>query len=125
MKKVILVGNCELDGPQMKSVIENNYDAEVRDVKTMDEAEMIIDNEDLDLILVNRVGDKDGRNGLELVDKVINNDRVPIILITNYQDKMEEAVLHGAMDGFGKEDILGDGLENVKKVLDPILTYRK
>ena len=35
---------------------------------------------------------------------------------------MDEAVLHGALEGFGKEDILNDeGLETVKNILNPIL----
>jgi len=121
MKKVILVGNCDYDGPQMKSVIEREYDAEVQDIKSMDEAMMIIDEEDLNLILINRIGDLDSRNGLELIDYVVNKNKGPIILITNYHDKMNEAVEHGALEGFGKEDILSDELEPVKRILDPIL----
>jgi DNA-binding response OmpR family regulator len=123
MKKVLLVGNCNFDAPQIKSVIENNYQAEVKDIKTIDEAKMILENEDIDLVLVNRVGDQDQKNGLDLVDYLANKGgKPPIILITNFQEKMDEAVLHGALEGFGKEDILNDeGLETVKNILNPIL----
>jgi DNA-binding NtrC family response regulator len=122
MKKVILAGNCNFDGPQIKSVIEREYGVEVRDVKTMAEAMKIIDDENIDLVLVNRGGDQDSRNGLELVDYIMNKNKGPIILITNFQEKMDEAMEHGALEGFGKQDILNEaGLESVKKVLDPIL----
>ena len=123
MKKVLLVGNCNFDAPQIKSVIENNYQAEVKDIKTIDEAKMILENEDIDLVLVNRVGDQDQKNGLDLVDYLANKGgKPPIIRITNCQEKMDEAVLHGALEGFGKEDILNDeGLETVKNILNPIL----
>ena len=103
MKKSLLVGNCNFDGPQIKSVLENNYEVEVRDIKTMDEAKMILDNETIDLVLINRVGDQDQKNGLDLVDYLANKGWKPrIILITNYSDKMDEAVLHRALEGFGK-----------------------
>jgi len=72
MKKSLLVGNCNFDGPQIKSVLENNYEVEVRDIKTMDEAKMILDNETIDLVIINRVGDQDQKNGLDLVDYLAN-----------------------------------------------------
>ena len=77
MKKVLLVGNCNFDAPQIKSVIENNYQAEVKDIKTIDEAKMILENEDIDLVLVNRVGDQDQKNGLDLVDYLANKGGKP------------------------------------------------
>ncbi|MAG01738.1 response regulator [Candidatus Pacearchaeota archaeon] len=117
-KKVILVGNCDYDGPQIKSFIENNFNADVEDIKTMDGGIAKLDN--VDLVLVNRVG-RDQRNGLELIDYIKNkNVLIPVMLITNYKDKMDEAMEHGAVEGFGKEDLFNDS-ERVKQVLSEYL----
>jgi DNA-binding NtrC family response regulator len=122
MRKVLLVGNCDYDAPRIQSFIESNFKTKVEDIKTMDEAMHKIETDKQDLILVNRIGDKDQRNGLELIDYMKNkNITTPIMLITNFQDKAEEAVEHGAIEGFGKEDIFGDNQESVIRILDPTL----
>jgi len=121
MKKILLVGNCNLDGPRITEMIESNLKAKVVEAKEMDRAKEILTNssKSFNLILVNRIGAFDNKNGLELIDHVKKtNIKTPIMLITNYPDKMKEAIKHGAVKGFGKNEIESkETIDLIKKYL--------
>ena len=112
MKKVLLVGNCDIDHPRIANIIESNFQAEVIRAETIDKAKDLLKDE-FDLIIVNRVGAFDGKNSLELVDYV----KTPIMIITNYEDHMKEAMEHGAVEGFGKSMSDSEIAEFLKKYL--------
>jgi len=120
LKKVLVVGNCDYDGPRIVAMINENFkNLNVMESKTIDKAINLIKKNKFELVMVNRIGNEDGRNGLELIDWIRNNKdkklkSTPIMLITNYLDKMNEAMKHGAIKGFGKEDI------NSSRKLSPI-----
>lgn len=122
MKTIYLVGNCNKDGPAIKQILKRETSANVLDIKTMDEAEsLVLENKNsVDLVLVNRIGEFDHREGLELVDFIKSKQlAIPIILLTNYKDKQEESIDHGACPGFGKADILGsqEGSQEYKSAI--------
>jgi len=122
MKRVLLVGNCNKDGPAIKGFIEEKFDAEALDIKTIEEAINILEKEqEFDLIAVNRVGAYDSKNGLGLIDHIKEkNIEIPIMLITNFHDKMQEAIEHGAVQGFGKDSIYKED-EKAEEVLEKYL----
>ena len=102
MKKLLCVGNCSFDGPEIKSILENNFDVEVFDIKTIKESLDKLKHEKIDLIMVNRICSFDNHSGLELIDHIKKSKiNIPIMMITNYPDKMEEAIKHGAIKGCG------------------------
>lgn len=106
MKKVLVVGHCNYDGPRLVALINENFNAEAAEAKTTDKAIAELEKEKYALVLVNRIGDKDKRNGLELIDWMQKNQKeTKIMLITNFPDKMDEAVKHGAVRGFGKQKL--------------------
>ena len=117
-RKILVVGNCNRDGPRIVAMINHNLkNAEAIEAKTIEKAKEILQRENYDLVLVNRIGDSDKINGLELVGWMQQNTKeqikkTPIMLITNYSDKMKEAEKHGAVHGFGKEKI--DDSETLK-----------
>lgn len=116
MKNVIVVGNCNYDGPRICSLVEN-FGVSSCDIKSIDEAIDKISKEKFDLILVNRVCVGDDRNGIELIDHIKKKKiDTPIMLITNYPESMKEAVKHGAVVGFGKKD-LDDNPEKIRELL--------
>lgn len=100
MKRVLIVGNCDFDDSRLVPLIKEEFEVEVINVKTTSEAENLIDKEQFALIMVNRVGDIDGRMGTELVSYV--KGRAPIMLITDLEDAMQESISLGAVQGFGK-----------------------
>ncbi|MAH03675.1 response regulator [Candidatus Pacearchaeota archaeon] len=105
MKKVLLVGNCNFDGHMIKDYLESNFNVEVVLIDTIENAKKSLENK-LDLIMVNRIGELDNKNGLELIDYVKEQKiKTPIMLITNYEDSMNEAIKHGGVMGFGKDNL--------------------
>jgi CheY-like chemotaxis protein len=59
-----------------------------------------------DLVLVNRIFDANGAEGLELVRRLKADERTaqtPVMMVSNYDDAQDAAVAVGAERGFGKD----------------------
>ncbi len=108
-KKVLLVGHCGVDSPALERMLKSHFDVDVERVNYMDEVPERIQEKHYDLLLINRVGYFDGKSGIELIKQLNENDKVPpktkLMLITNYEDAMKEAMKHGAVRGFGKSKL--------------------
>ena len=107
-KRVLDVGNCGFDHGSIKSLIEGNYDAEIVQAHDSEEAMNQLNESAFDLILVNRVFDRNGEHGLELIRSVTADSKfrsTPVMLITNYANYQDEAVEMGALPGFGKNEL--------------------
>jgi len=107
MKEVLIVGHCDLDHPQITSLIENNFSANVTRVKLLTKTETYLRKHNYDLAIINRIGAFDQESGIELI-KEIKKDRglkVPLMLVTNYKDQMDLAVKNGAVSGYGKDKL--------------------
>jgi len=107
-KRVLDVGNCGFDHGAIKSLIEGNFDAVVVQANDADEATRQLTESPCDLILVNRVFDRNGDSGLELIRDLTTNAKSPappMMLVTNYADYQDQAVELGAVRGFGKREL--------------------
>lgn len=107
-KRVLDVGNCGFDHGAIKSLIEDNFDAIVAQANDADEATRQLTESPCDLVLVNRVFDRNGDSGLELIRDLTANGKAPkppMMLITNYADYQDQAVELGARRGFGKSEL--------------------
>ena len=105
-KKGLVVGNCKFDGPNIVNFIKMIVKANAKEAKTIDIAKEILTDKKYDLVTVNRIGNEDNLNGLNLIDWIQNNKKeTPIMLITNFSEKMAEAEEHGAVHGFGKSEL--------------------
>ena len=105
MKNVLIIGHCDLDNPQITSLIENNFSAKATRLKISKDAVGYLEKQDYDLVIINRIGAFDQESGLELI-KAIKQDgrfKVPLMMVTNYKDQMEEAIKCGAVPGYGKD----------------------
>jgi len=105
MKNVLIIGHCDLDNPQITSLIENNFSAKATRLKVSKDAVGYLEKQDYDLVIINRIGAFDQESGLELI-KAIKQDgrfKVPLMMVTNYKDQMEEAIKCGAVPGYGKD----------------------
>lgn len=109
--RVLSVGQCGYDHSQISGHLRRTFGAEV--VATHSHAEAIAtirDGGPYDLVLVNRVGDRDGASGVELIRAIKDDPElagVPVMLVSNYESAQAEAVGLGALPGFGKAS-LGD-----------------
>ncbi len=119
MKNVLIVGHCDLDHPQITSLIKKNFSASVTRLKQLKETIEYLEKHDYDLVIINRIGAFDQESGLELIKKVKQEGRfnVPLMMITNYKDQMDIAVKIGAVPGYGK-DMLND-----KKTIELLSKY--
>lgn len=113
MKPTLLcVGNCGFDQSTLNAYLLSRFDATVLMADRAVEADAVLAKRDVDLILVNRVFDRDGDSGIDWIRRHVGNDgsvtgRRPMraMLISGYEDAQREAVKAGAVPGFGKSDL--------------------
>ncbi len=107
MKNVLIVGHCDLDNPQITSLVEKNFSSNVTRLKLSKRAIEYLEKENYDLVIINRIGAFDQESGLELIKKIKEDGRfkTPLMMVTNYKDQMDKAVEEGAVPGYGKDMI--------------------
>jgi len=107
MNNVLIVGHCDLDNPQITSLIEKNFSAKVTRLKQSKKVIEYLDKQDYDLVIFNRIGAFDQESSLELIKKIKQDGRfnVPLMMVTNYKDQMDKAVEIGAVPGYGKDKL--------------------
>ncbi len=107
MKNVLIVGHCDLDNPQITSLIEKNFSAKVTRVKQLKKTIGYLEKQEYDLVIINRIGAFDQEGGLELIKEIKKDGRfnTPLMMITNFKDQMVEAIKCGAVPGYGKDNL--------------------
>ncbi|MDA0658742.1 MAG: response regulator [Planctomycetota bacterium] len=108
MKRVLDVGNCSADHATIRDVVETHCDAKVDSADNLAQTMVKLTTETYDLVLVNRIMDRDGSSGLEIINTIKQDDRfreVPVMLITNYDEYQQKAIAAGAVRGFGKSSV--------------------
>ncbi len=107
MKNVLVVGHCDLDNPQITSLIEKNFSAKVTREKLLKKTIGCLVKQDYDLVIINRIGAFDQEVGLELIKEIKKDGRfkTPLMMITNFKDQMDEAIKCGAVPGYGKDKL--------------------
>lgn len=123
MPRVLSVGQCGYDHGAIARQLLRDFKAEVVGAATFDEAIAALRRNQFDLVLVNRVTDRDGTRGVDLI-RTLKADpemgRVPAMLVSNYPDAQTEAESLGALPGFGKSDLGSPGArERLGNVLAP------
>jgi two-component system chemotaxis response regulator CheY len=104
-KRVLSVGQCGADHGGITRALRQAFGAEVVAAHGADEALQQLRHGEYALVLVNRVLDADGSDGVDVVRAVKADEalrRVPVMLVSNYDDAQAEAVTAGAEPGFGK-----------------------
>ena len=120
MKNVLIVGHCDLDNPQITSLLQKNFSTNVVSVKMLKKVIEHLEKQDYDLVIINRIGAFDQESGLELIEKIKVDGRFksPLMMITNYKDQMDNAVEKGAVPGYGKDKLYDkDTIELLSKYL--------
>jgi CheY-like chemotaxis protein len=104
-KRVLDVGQCGPDHASIRSYLKRNFDCEVVQVDDAAGALTQLKSGRFDLVLVNRKLDVDYSDGIEVI-RTLKADpdaaNVPVMLVTNYPEHQEAAILAGAIRGFGK-----------------------
>ena len=115
MKTALDIGNCDADHGFIKHMLETNFDARLVRAHGLDDALKALTENEVDLILINRLLDTDGSEGMEVFRslKTSGHEKIPTMLITNYQEHQDKAVAEGAVQGFGKSALNSDETRNV------------
>jgi CheY-like chemotaxis protein len=106
--RILSVGQCSFDHGSITRHLGKIYGAEVAGANTVGEALVTLRAGDFDLVLVNRVFDGDGTEGLDLIRAIKADPKlasIPVMLVSNYEDVQVEAQSLGALPGFGKSDL--------------------
>lgn len=116
--RVLSVGQCGFDHSTISRFLKDAVGAEATPAATAKEALDAVRSGGVDLVLVNRVFDRDGGSGLDLIRDLKSDPataEVPVILVSNYDDAQQQAVAAGALKGFGKADLGTDSARSVVK----------
>ncbi len=120
-KRILSIGQCSADHAAIARTLEQFVDAEVVPADTVTEAVALLQHGPFDLVLVNRVLDSDGSPGLGIIQRMKADEklrRLPVMLISNYDDAQQQAIQAGALPGFGKAGLrMPQALTRVKRAL--------
>ena len=104
-KCVLDVGQCNPDHAAIARLLTDEFGVQVDRVHTADEACARLQSTPYDLVLVNRIFDATGEEGLEFIRRLKADATlaaVPVMLVSNYAEAQAEAIAAGAKPGFGK-----------------------
>jgi CheY-like chemotaxis protein len=108
VKRVLDVGNCDMDHGQLRALVEGSFDATLVRCHTGEETIAALRAAPADLVLVNRQLDHDLTEGVEVIRRVKSDPQfssIPCMLITNFPEHQAAAVSIGGEPGFGKRDL--------------------
>jgi hypothetical protein len=98
---VVNLGQCDPDHAAIKRVVESLGVSVVR-AHTKSDVERYLSAGNVSLVLVNRVLDIDGSDGMAIIKELVSSKSAPVMLVSNYPEYQEQAVQMGAEPGFGK-----------------------
>lgn len=116
-RKVLDVGQCNADNYRISELLQKHFDAQVDRSHSLDEAIKSATNTAYDLILINRLLDADGSAGMDVLSSLKSDPasaKIPVMIVSNYQDAQDQAEKNGAMAGFGKANL--DSPETLDKL---------
>ena len=121
LKRVLSVGQCGPDHHSISTFLKRHFDVEVAAVDSQQEAIQAVQDNAFDLVLLNRIFDATGTEGMETLRQLKSNattSEVPVMLVSNFADAQETAVAEGALPGFGKSALdLPDTRERLQNIL--------
>lgn len=123
MKNVLIIGNCHADFIELQGFIEINFKAKTHNVLSIFESKKILEkNQSFDLILINNSGYFDHKPGTLVLDYLKEKGfAIPVLILSNKKEAIQEAVAKGAKGGFDKDEIY-TGIEK-EHVLSLLRTY--
>jgi response regulator RpfG family c-di-GMP phosphodiesterase len=104
-KTVLDVGNCNPDHAALCGMLTRNYDVKVLRSHELKDTLQVLESNPIDLVLINRKLDIDYSDGMDILHELKGSDQwrhIPVMIVTNYPEHQEAAVLAGAAYGFGK-----------------------
>ena len=107
-KVVLSVGQCRPDSAAIGHYLRSNFGADVVTADTAAAALQLLAERSFQLVLLNRILDADGSEGMQLLHEIRRQERwqeLPVMLVSNYAEWQQKAVAAGALPGFGKAEL--------------------
>jgi CheY-like chemotaxis protein len=107
-KRVLSVGQCLADHGAIARTLQHHFGAEVEAADTQVEAWEKLREKTFDLVLVNRILDRNGSSGMEVISQLKKDKALralPVMLVSNFPEAQEEAQSLGTLPGFGKASL--------------------
>ncbi len=106
MKRTLLdVGQCDADHFRISSTLGEHFDIEIQRAHSHDEAIKLALETPFDLVLINRLLDADGSPAMNVLKSLKGSPstaKIPVMVVSNFEDAQTAAVEAGAVQGFGK-----------------------
>ncbi|MFM8287223.1 MAG: response regulator [Planctomycetaceae bacterium] len=103
--QVLSVGQCDYDHSAISRLLAQRFQATVQPAHTASEALQLVAGQRFDLVLINRLLDWDGSEGLEVLRQIRARDGVaapPVMLVSNLAEAQAASIAAGGVPGFGK-----------------------
>ena len=107
-KRVLDVGQCNPDHSSISKILRKHFDVEIARAALPDDALGQLRDGRFDLVLINRKLDADYSDGTEILRAIKADESlcdIPVMLVSNYADAQQAAVIAGAEYGFGKAEL--------------------
>ena len=113
-KRILLVGHCNVDGPRLQKVLGHDFKhASLQRINSQADLEQAI-SDGADLLLVNREPVGFEIEGLEIIRDVRqSHPQAKVMLISDFPDAQAQALLAGAIPGFGKSQLGTPGVKDL------------
>jgi CheY-like chemotaxis protein len=117
--RILDVGQCGFDHAAIHDFIQHVVSSTVDAAGTPEETQKLMEMNRYHLVLINRILDRDGSSGIELIKQLRQiPDCPPLMLVSNLPDAQAKAIAAGALQGFGKATIhLPQTAEHLREVL--------
>ncbi len=89
-------------------ILQRDFDVVVERAHSFDDASKMSADTPYDLVLINRLLDVDGSEGMAILYELKSQPstaNVPVMIVSNYQDAQDAATRSGAVPGFGKQNL--------------------
>jgi two-component system chemotaxis response regulator CheY len=104
-KRILSIGQCGADHAAIARTLQRHFGADVVPAEDWAEALPHLRGETFNLVLVNRLLDASGSDGLEIIKEIKADEelrRLSVMLVSNLDDAQADAIAAGAERGFGK-----------------------
>jgi len=119
MSNILSIGQCGFDHSTLSRFFREQWDARIVDAEDEDEAWDELSNGEFALVLVNRLFDTNGADGVDLIRRWHKEGVAPpLMLVSNFAEAQERSVVAGGVPGFGKGSL---GSPAMVAQLDPFL----
>ena len=120
-KRILSIGQCGMDHSSIRYFLRTHLGAvDVLDASSEAEALAILTTKPCDLVLVNRVLDRDRSSGIDIIRRLKAEERLarlPVMLVSNFADAQAKAQSVGALPGFGKSDLDDEAVARIVAAL--------